>query len=196
MSAGVAAYTDIDVDVAARFAELSVAGPGILQLITGLGSAPLAWVVSTIVVAASVRARQWRTALFIVLAVGGAGLLNSALKNLYHQPRPDLGLLAAGFEGFGFPSGHAMTSTVLYSSLATIWLRRRPTAEVRPAVVAVAIAAVVIVGCTRLMLRAHYLSDVLGGIGFGLLWFAAARAVLAPDDDPTRAQITDSVLPN
>jgi undecaprenyl-diphosphatase len=196
MSTAAAAYTDVDVDVAARFTELPVAGRGILLLITGLGSAPLAWIVSTVVAAASVRGRQWRTALFIVLAVGGVGLLNSALKSLYHQPRPDLGLLAPEFDGFGFPSGHAMTATVLYSSLASIWLRREPSAEVRAAVVGVAIAAIAIVGCTRLMLRAHYLSDVLGGIGFGLLWFAATRAVLAPDDDPTRAHITDSVLPN
>jgi membrane-associated phospholipid phosphatase len=122
--------------------------------------------------------------LFVVVAVGGAGVLNSALKSLFHQPRPTLGVLDSPFEGFAFPSGHAMTATVLYSTLAMMVLER--TAGVRRRLIgASAAAAVALVGMTRLALGAHYLSDVLGGIGFGLLWFAVVRSAITEDLPPS-----------
>jgi undecaprenyl-diphosphatase len=47
----------------------------------------------------------------------------------------------------------------------------------RAGLVAVAVAAAVVVGLTRIYLRAHYLSDVLGGAGVAIAVFALCGAV-------------------
>lgn len=71
---------------------------------------------------------------------------------------------AATGEGNGFPSGHALGTTMVWGGLALVleWGRRR-------ARLAVAGGLVVLVSATRLALGVHYLVDVLAGVGVGAL---------------------------
>lgn len=84
---------------------------------------------------------------------GGAGL-PAALRGIYAS--------LATAEGFGLPSGHAVSSTVLYGGLALVlnrWtLRGRA---------AVATVVVTVIGATRVVLGVHYLGDVLLGVILG-----------------------------
>jgi undecaprenyl-diphosphatase len=58
-----------------------------------------------------------------VAAVAGGGLLDLALKRVFHRTRPtcDVPLLTA--KGWSFPSGHAMGSLVAYGMLAYLLVR-------------------------------------------------------------------------
>jgi undecaprenyl-diphosphatase len=47
----------------------------------------------------------------------------------------------------------------------------------RTAVVLVAVLIAAVIGGTRIYLRAHYLSDVIGGFGLGLAIFAGCAAL-------------------
>lgn len=65
--------------------------------------------------------------------------------------------------GYGFPSGHAVTATVLYLGLASylpVSTRRRRTIA--------AIGLLTMVSATRVVLGLHYLVDVIAGVGLGL----------------------------
>ncbi|MXR52850.1 phosphatase PAP2 family protein [Halovenus sp. WSH3] len=111
-------------------------------------------------------------------ALGGLGLYR-ALKHTFAFPRPEAvpvapdavpGLVRPLYEsaiaagGYGFPSGHATTATILYGGLALVGpvgTRRQ-----RTAAAAVLIAVVCV---SRLALGVHNLVDVIGGVGTGLV---------------------------
>ena len=73
----------------------------------------------------------------------------------------------------------ALLSGIPAAAYAVAWVagavalrRALPGLAPRAAAVLAAIAVVVVVGLTRIYLRAHYLSDVLGGAGLGAAVFA------------------------
>jgi len=113
--------------------------------------------------------RQRALALGWVLALGGNALLNPALKRIFERVRPlhEHGLVSE--MGFSFPSGHTSGATVAYGMLAYVALRTLPAAWHMPAVLG-ATALAFTVGCSRVFLQVHYLSDVLAGFPSGGAW--------------------------
>ena len=93
-------------------------------------------------------------------------VVNSALKDVFQQPRPydlnpDVKLGDAG--GYGLPSGHAQSAAVVWGSIA-VWARRGW-------FWLLAIGIIVLVGFSRIYLGVHFPTDVLAGwaVGAGLL---------------------------
>jgi undecaprenyl-diphosphatase len=81
--------------------------------------------------------------------------------------------------GSAFPSGHAAYSTV-YVAIAVIAARILPGLASRAFLVLVGVAVAAVIGLTRVYLRAHYWSDVVGGwaLGCGVFGAVAALALL------------------
>ena len=75
--------------------------------------------------------------------------------------------------GHRFPSGHAVTSTIFYGSLA-LRLSRPRTAVRLPA----AVLVIVVVGFTRIALGVHLPVDVIGGIVIGASIIAIHHLVI------------------
>lgn len=103
--------------------------------------------------------------------------LNHLLKALFARPRPDAALRLIEVGGFSFPSGHAMGSTAIYGFLIylvwkTSWSRRCK--AVLTVALGLLIASIVI---SRVYLRVHYPSDVLGGVGVSVMWLSLAIPV-------------------
>lgn len=73
----------------------------------------------------------------------------------------------AGADGYGFPSGHAIASTVGWGGLA--WAVHAGERRQRIAVAALVVAAVCL---ARLVLGVHYLVDVVAGVAIGLVAIA------------------------
>ena len=104
----------------------------------------------------------------VVLAVVLSGELNVVLKYSINAPRPENPLVEV--EGPGFPSGHAQVSSSFWSAVALTW-RKWSTC-------ALSVLVVVSVSLSRLYLRAHFVSDVLGGVLLGVLVTALTRLFL------------------
>jgi undecaprenyl-diphosphatase len=119
-----------------------------------------------------------RLAVYLVVTAILGGLVDSALKVLVDRPRPLVDHPVATAFGKSFPSGHAMSSTVTYGALLLAFL---PAIGARWRRVAVAVTAllVLLIGCSRLLLGLHFLTDVVGGYLLGLAWLAAATAAFA-----------------
>src|SRR3546814_10661970 len=64
-----------------------------------------------------------RTCALPILAVGSGRLQSSALKAVFLRPRPDLVEHATAVYSSSFPSGHAMTASVVYLTLAAVMIR-------------------------------------------------------------------------
>lgn len=131
---------------------------------------PLTFQVLAVCAAAGLwRVGKCRIAIFTVVTVLGAGLLDTVTKSLVGRARPSVGVALSHAQGSSFPSGHAMTSCVALGLLAFLVWQRLPR---RPAVTVALGAALTAaaVGFSRLALGVHYLSDVLGAWLLGAAW--------------------------
>ena len=131
---------------------------------------------------------RWRAMGWWLLATAGNGLLVRWCKQVFGRSRPDTPYLEV--HGYSFPSGHAMSSLVVYGLLAVIlwgWGRRPartagldlPGSPARRLAVAIAVLAVAI-GASRVWLEVHYASDVLAGWLLALGWLGALSLLVRP----------------
>jgi undecaprenyl-diphosphatase len=116
-------------------------------------------------------------AIGLVVATAGNGLLNALLKHSFARERPLLEAGAAGFHGWGFPSGHASGTLVAYGMLAYLLLRLVDGPR-RWAALPLVVAVVLAVGASRVVLGAHYVSDVAAGFASGTVWLTGCIVAL------------------
>ncbi|MFE0250638.1 phosphatase PAP2 family protein [Streptomyces sp. NPDC059010] len=117
------------------------------------------------------RAAHW-TAVWLVATCALATVVQQTLKAVVDRPRPVWPDPVDSAHYAAFPSGHAMTATVVCGLL--LWLLHRYGAgralwRTAVAVVAVSVAGV---GLTRVWLGVHWATDVVGG------WLLGALVVL------------------
>ncbi|MFI9248838.1 phosphatase PAP2 family protein [Streptomyces sp. NPDC053069] len=123
------------------------------------------------------RYAAWWTALWLAATVALAAIVQQTVKDAVGRPRPVWPDPVDSAHYAAFPSGHAMTATVVCGLL--LWLLHRfgaGRARWRTAVAA-AVVSVVGVGVTRVWLGVHWSSDVLGGWLFGALLVTLAVVV-------------------
>lgn len=111
-----------------------------------------------------------------VTLLTGLGLTTIAfhlLKTSVDRARPVDALVHTS--GFAYPSGHAALA-VTYLAIAVLLARDGPPAR-RLAVAATGLTLTVLIGLSRVYLRAHWLSDVAGGWAVGLGVFSICGAV-------------------
>lgn len=159
-------------------------------LVTALGNAwlCLAAVILAYVVGARSGLSRRGAAFALALGLGAVGL-TLGLKHAFALPRPPF----SAEEGFGFPSGHALGTTVFWGSVAL--LTRYGTRRRR---LSVAAAVVLLVAASRVVLGVHYLVDVVAGVGVGVAFLAAMTRLserygegpTEPFFDPTRSAVT------
>lgn len=144
--------------------------------------------------------RRDRDGVAAVAGVTLAGMgLYKGLKEVFGLPRPEEPLLDPGLlpsliaplyeatataGGYGFPSGHAVNTTIVYVGLASVL--SIGSGRLRYAVAA---GLVALVSFTRVALGVHYVVDVVAGVavGLALLWIARS---LSSREFTDRATIT------
>jgi undecaprenyl-diphosphatase len=118
------------------------------------------------------------SARLLLAATIGNILLNNALKLVYHRQRPSVFEWQTVALSSSFPSGHAMSSTVVYGTVAYLLMRLQKHTWAKMLTLTGAIILILLICLTRLYLGVHYPSDVLGGIIVGLAWAAFCMATL------------------
>ncbi len=143
------------------------------KAVTWIGSLPVA---ASVVALAAAWLAVRRRALESVTLILGMTLTYVAVhvaKELVGRERPPGALV--GTDGLAYPSGHAAYAVALVA--VAVALTRTAPALRTVGLVTIALVAAALVGATRLYLRAHYLSDVLGGFGLAATIFATCAAV-------------------
>jgi membrane-associated phospholipid phosphatase len=156
--------------------------PALDNLAIGLTVIGRSWpgetLIATSIVVALLAVGARREAVFVA-AAALAGTINALTKLIVASPRPtaDLVQIIQAANGLGFPSGHAFGATLLYGS---IWV-------VLPAVVSNKVTCRVLRGTailtaigicwSRIRLGAHWPSDVVGGVLWGLVVLSLLAAI-------------------
>ena len=144
------------------------------RAVTWLGTSYVLWPL-VLVIAIALRAGGRRgEALLLAEAMGGALVLELALKLTLHRARPPALWGDALPSTYSFPSGHALFTATLCLVLAWIATRHRPIGFT----IGVWVAAVLVplaVGASRVGLGMHYATDVIGGYGTAVLWLVTLR---------------------
>ncbi len=112
----------------------------------------------------------WRDGMYLLLVTLAQGLVNALIKRSIGRPRP-IDTLVDVFtpaSGFSFPSGHVMFYTVFFGLLLFLVLTRVPSVWLRWLLGVPLAALVLLVGPSRIILGAHWLSDVIAAYLLGL----------------------------
>jgi undecaprenyl-diphosphatase len=143
---------------------------GAMRDLTALGSGTLAILFSVAFVGWLLLTRRPGAALFVTVAMLGAGVLNEVLKDWFGRERPTIVPHLMGASDLSFPSGHTMISAVLYPTMAELIGRLMGPRSVRLYLMGFALVVAILVAFSRVYLGVHYPSDVLGGLSAGFAW--------------------------
>jgi len=122
--------------------------------------------------------RHRYSALLLLIATGGGVVLNQVLKNFFDRPRPHVVVWGTHASSSSFPSGHAMSATIVYSTVAYLAGRLARRKWERIIVGLLATIVIVAISASRLYLGVHYPTDVVAGAVVGLAWAAFCMATL------------------
>jgi membrane-associated phospholipid phosphatase len=153
-------------------------GTPLAVLFTRSGYWPALSAICAIVVAA---AFATRTLSLFVVVLGAVQLLSQGavdgVKAIFRRLRPDDWLFHQEL-GFSFPSGHATTAVVFFGGLL-LFVWSTPLAPVWQTVATVPITIVIAgIPWSRMVLGAHFGTDVLGGMIFGAGWLCLMAVAL------------------
>jgi undecaprenyl-diphosphatase len=139
--------------------EITFLGTGLVVMTIVAVSAMFLWIT-----------RHRYSATLLLFATLGAIVLNSLLKAGFDRPRPQVFQWGTHALTSSFPSGHAMSATVVYSTVAYLAARLEAQRLMRWLVITVAALLIILICSSRVYLGVHYPSDILAGILVGLAW--------------------------
>ncbi len=152
-------------------------GPGFDRLMlffSFIGSVRVMAPLDTLGAALLLWRRRRRDAVFWVLAVGGAALINVVAKHWVQRLRPELWVSIAPETSFSFPSGHAMGSMAFAVALVALTWRT----PARGAALLGAALFVASVGVSRVYLGVHFPTDIAAGWAASFAWVVGLQMVL------------------
>jgi membrane protein DedA with SNARE-associated domain/membrane-associated phospholipid phosphatase len=145
-----------------------------VRVLTHIGSLPVtaALVILTAIWAA--RHQRAREGVALVAAHALTFACVHIAKDVSDRPRPSGQL--SDTEGLAYPSGHSAYA-IAWIACAVVLARGGHRWSTRFALVTIAVAIAAFVGASRIYLRAHYLSDVIGGLALGTAIYSLAGVV-------------------
>ena len=147
--------------------EITLLGTGLVLMVMVAVSATFLWL-----------SDHRFSALLLVIATWGGVAINSILKSAFDRPRPQVFEWGAQVLTSSFPSGHAMTATITYGTVAYLAARLQRTRIARWITLLAAGLMIVLICLSRLYLGVHYPTDVVAGALMGLGWTAFCMATL------------------
>ncbi|MEI7637658.1 MAG: phosphatase PAP2 family protein [Syntrophus sp. (in: bacteria)] len=160
-------YVDLPVAIASRTLDMQIVS--VFQIITRLGESTWYLVASALLFLMfhfAWKREQWaRWSLFVFSAVAASGLATDLFKWLAGRWRPKAHLqdqlygfdfFGVGYDATSFPSGHATTIWALCVALTVLFPRYHHQL--------VLYVLAILVSISRVIVGAHYLSDVFAGI--------------------------------
>jgi membrane-associated phospholipid phosphatase len=173
IAAGYRAYFPGDLALIRWVQSLAPASAAWAQWISATGKSPWSLLLVTMTVIISWTVAGLRGALLALASFAGMKLLGQYLGPLAARPRPapELVRVTGGLSGYSFPSVHALVYASTFGFLAVLFAVKT-TGLPRLAAVSFCVAWLLLGFAARLVLGAHWPSDLLLSSLIGLLWAA------------------------
>jgi undecaprenyl-diphosphatase len=147
--------------------------------VTALGSITLVVLFSAFTLVVLLVLRDRMGALQLLVASVGAGVLTTVTKDMIERIRPAEAQQLIVVSGFSYPSGHSVSTSALYLTIAIIAVRHVRHAGARAAIFLAVSAVLIMVGASRVYLGVHYATDVVSGMSLGAGWALVLAGVFA-----------------
>ena len=147
----------------------------VAEVVTGLGALSVTGGAILLVALVLLARRRVVDGLVLLSGMGLTILVVNVVRDYEDRTRP-LGPLVDIGTASSYPSGHAAYA-VAFVAIAVAVSRALPGFVSRAALITVAFVLAAAIALSRVYLRAHYLSDVLGGLGTGMASFALCGMV-------------------
>jgi undecaprenyl-diphosphatase len=133
--------------------------------ITDVGSYRITLPILFIVVLYLLYKREYLLFVLAVLTYNGVRSINHFLKGFFERDRPPLLDRLVEAHYYSFPSGHSMNSIAFYGLLCWLLLQLSVLQNKKWRVTIISLFSVLIlfIGLSRIYLRVHYPTDVIGG---------------------------------
>ena len=114
------------------------------------------------------RKHRWYSIKIPAIALSSLAMM-AGLKQLFGRPRPQDPILQE-FRGLSFPSGHALMSVTFYGLLIYIAWHLIKNSTAKWSIITFLVLWILLIGFTRIYLRAHNFTDVIAGFCIGMIW--------------------------
>ncbi len=151
-----------------------------------LGSTMGVILISSTVVAVTLLLRSTRSSLQYLIAVCGSGLITGSSKWLVQRERPEEISESLGFYTSSYPSGHTLTATAMYFTLALMATEalkgsKAPSLPRRGLYVTAGVL-IFAVAIARILTATHFPTDSVGGLLAGFFWASLVHAFFRTQD--------------
>jgi membrane-associated phospholipid phosphatase len=170
---------------------LTPAFVGVLRAFSEFGCAEWIGIVLLALVVFFAWRRWWPSLATLIIAVPGGMLLNEWIKVLVHRHRPFVDGPFVDWSGYSFASGHTIGATLLYGQLLLFVLPVLKARHWRTLCIFSAVSLVLLVGFSRIALGAHFLTDVVAAIFFGIVWLMLCAVLGKPMRSHCRSQASE-----
>jgi len=138
--------------------------------VTALGSITLVVLFSAFALVVLLVLRDRLGALQLLAASVGAGILTLVTKDIIERIRPAEAQQLIVVSGFSYPSGHSLSTSALYLTIAIIAGRYIEHSGARATIFLAVSVVLIMIGASRVYLGVHYATDVVSGISLGAAW--------------------------
>jgi len=143
-----------------------------------LGSSEMILLITIIVGLYFLIKRNWRYFFFFFTVSVGGVILNFLLKVLIQRERPgeetsyiETFNFTLNIQSYSFPSGHVMRATIFFLFLIYLVYQFTRRAFVKYSLYIIFIALLIGTALSRVLLEAHFATDVVGGVFVSIGWF-------------------------
>lgn len=112
--------------------------------------------------------KKWKNFFLATFALGFGALSKILIKQLTAISRPTSELIHR--TDFSYPSGHATIATIFFSLIIYFFKDKIKNRLLKISFIALNILLILVISFSRIYLNAHWFSDVLGGLAWGLFW--------------------------
>ena len=170
-----------NLDAATRAGINRWASPNLTALAEGasfVGSVAVLFSLTALVAAGLWLGGRPQAARMLLLVMGIAAVVNTAIKLTFARARPEafFGVLP---DSYSFASGHALFSACFFSVIAGIIEARLTSGWQRGIVWVLTCSLIAGIGLSRVYLGVHYLTDVIAGFALAALIVCVVRSVVA-----------------
>lgn len=146
--------------------------------VTALGTGTVVLMIVAVAALFLILTQHKYSAILLLASTLGGLVLNGVLKFGFNRPRPSLFVPTVHAVSSSFPSGHAMSAAIVYTTVAYLAARLHKRKWARWLVMTAAFIIIASISISRMYLGVHYPSDVIAGVVIGVAWAGFCMATL------------------